>query len=1062
MMPRKKVEELMKTKSVRVDRSKAKTLKKPSPDSKKPTRQKAKVSSAAATKKDIVRQLKTSQKRLEFLLSNTPAVIYTCIAFKDFGATFISQNVTEQMGYQPRDFLQDSAFWASHIHPEDAPRVFKELEALFKSGHYGHEYRFLHKDGSYHWMYDEMRLIKDKKGRPSEIAGYWIDISRNKRLEEERTQALAAIEAAKITEDTIDAMADPVVINDLEAKVIRINRAFTENLGWGEEVIGELPAVFVSEQDLPKARTAIRDAIKKGFIRNQEFRIKTKDGREIPHLLNVTLTKDSTGRPTGMIGVLRDISILKSTEHELKESVRELDIRNRIVNIFLTLADDEMYGEIMEIILGAMESEYAVFGYIDDDGALVVPSMTRHIWDKCQVSDKRIVFPRGTWGDSAWPRAIREKRTIVSNAPSDNIPKGHIGISRQISLPIIHQGEVVGLLQVANKKTDYDERDIRLLETIGHSIAPVLKARLQRDIQEMGRRQAEEKIQHLNAILRAVRNVNQLITKEKHRDRLLKGSCENLIETRGYSYAWIALFDESGHFFDAAEAGSEKEFSSIRQLLQKGESIHCCKTALEQPGVVVIEDLQKECGECPNISIVQHKAMCIRLEYNSKLYGVLTVAIPVVEIQDEEKSLFAEVAADIAFALYNLEQEENSKRMDEVLRESEDKFKYVFDHSVIGKSITFPSGEIHVNSAFCDMLGYSREELANKKWQEISHADDTELTLRELDSLLSGKKESVRFIKRYIHKNGYIVWGDVGTSLRRDEKGKPLYFMTAVSDITERKQAEEKILRLNDELEQRVLERTAQLEDSNKELASEIVVRKKAEEELRNTQEQLIRKEKLATLGRLAGSVAHELRNPMGVIGNSVYYLNLKLTDVDEKIYKHLKLMQNEIGKGNRIITDLLDFSKIKVPMIAATDINSIVTKTLKSFQVPENVKITLLLEESLPLVQVDTDQMTRVFSNLISNGVQAMLEGGILEICTVRMDDFIRIQFKDTGKGIPAENLTKIFEPLFTTKTTGIGLGLSIVKEILEQHQGRIEVTSEVNRGTIVSILLPYENKEV
>jgi PAS domain S-box-containing protein len=120
------------------------------------------------------------------------------------------------------------------------------------------------------------------------------------------------------------------------------------------------------------------------------------------------------------------------------------------------------------------------------------------------------------------------------------------------------------------------------------------------------------------------------------------------------------------------------------------------------------------------------------------------------------------------------------KQAEEALRESEDKFKYVFEHSVIGKSITRPSGEIQVNQAFCQMLGYSAAELQNKTWQEISHPDDVDLTQRDVDALLRGDKKAARFIKRYLHKNGSVVWADVNTSLRRDQAGQPLYFMTAV------------------------------------------------------------------------------------------------------------------------------------------------------------------------------------------------------------------------------------------------------------------------------------------
>ncbi len=131
------------------------------------------------------------------------------------------------------------------------------------------------------------------------------------------------------------------------------------------------------------------------------------------------------------------------------------------------------------------------------------------------------------------------------------------------------------------------------------------------------------------------------------------------------------------------------------------------------------------------------------------------------------------------------------KLAEAALRESEDKFKYVFDHLVIGNSITLPSGEVNANKGLSEMLGLSQEELNKQRWQAITHPDDIELTQKALDSVISGGKDSVRFVKRYIHKNGSIVWGDVSTSLRRDQHGEPLYFMTAVVDITMRKRAEE-------------------------------------------------------------------------------------------------------------------------------------------------------------------------------------------------------------------------------------------------------------------------------
>lgn len=134
----------------------------------------------------------------------------------------------------------------------------------------------------------------------------------------------------------------------------------------------------------------------------------------------------------------------------------------------------------------------------------------------------------------------------------------------------------------------------------------------------------------------------------------------------------------------------------------------------------------------------------------------------------------------------------------QALRQSEDKFKYLFDHSTIGKSMTSPfTGEIRVNQALCDMLGYTMEELQGLRWQDITHADDLALTQREIERLLAGERETVRFNKRYLHKNGAVVWVDLSAALRRDEAGAPLYLINNMIDITERKLAQTQLEHAN-------------------------------------------------------------------------------------------------------------------------------------------------------------------------------------------------------------------------------------------------------------------------
>jgi PAS domain S-box-containing protein len=159
-----------------------------------------------------------------------------------------------------------------------------------------------------------------------------------------------------------------------------------------------------------------------------------------------------------------------------------------------------------------------------------------------------------------------------------------------------------------------------------------------------------------------------------------------------------------------------------------------------------------------------------------------------------------------------------SRISEEKIRESEDKFRYMFDNSMVGKSITFPDGRVNVNKAFSEMLGYSQDEINQGRWQDITHPDDVEMTQREINRILSGEKDSTRFIKRFVHMNGSVIWTDLSSSARRDKDGKPVYLLTTIINITDRKQAEEEILKLNINLEQRVAERTAELSAKTEEL----------------------------------------------------------------------------------------------------------------------------------------------------------------------------------------------------------------------------------------------------
>ena len=207
------------------------------------------------------------------------------------------------------------------------------------------------------------------------------------------------------------------------------------------------------------------------------------------------LVRDADGRPTALWGIVSDVTEVREDRRRLAESLREIEIRNRIAEVFLTTPGDGLYTKVLDIVLEALESPHGVFGFIDEAGDLVVPSMTRHIWDACQVPDKTWVFPRSDWGDSSWPTAIRERHLIHVNERSRLTPEGHIPIENHISCPINFREEAIGLILVGNKEGGYAERDLERMQMICDSISPILKGRLDNERLEGRRRRISMQLQ---------------------------------------------------------------------------------------------------------------------------------------------------------------------------------------------------------------------------------------------------------------------------------------------------------------------------------------------------------------------------------------------------------------------------------------------------------------------------------------------------------------------------------------------------------------------------------------
>ena len=206
--------------------------------------------------------------------------------------------------------------------------------------------------------------------------------------------------------------------------------------------------------------------------------------------------------------------------------------------------------------------------------------------------------------------------------------------------------------------------------------------------------------------------------------------------------------------------------------------------------------------------------------------------------------------------------------------------------------------------------------------------------------------------------------------------------------------------------------------------------------------------------------MGHEIRNPLGVINNAVYYLETIHPDADGTTKEYLGIIRNGVEASERIVSDLLDFSRTKPPQKRPVSIPEFIAQILNKCAVPENITVKMEMPETLPAAYADPVQMDQVFSNIIRNAVEAMPDGGILKIEATEDKDgmMVRVDISDTGHGIPQENMKKLFQPLFTTKTKGLGFGLTVVKNLTEANGGRVEVKSDPWKGTTFAVLLPVE----
>ena len=359
---------------------------------------------------------------------------------------------------------------------------------------------------------------------------------------------------------------------------------------------------------------------------------------------------------------------------------------------------------------------------------------------------------------------------------------------------------------------------------------------------------------------------------------------------------------------------------------------------------------------------------------------------------------------------------------------------------------------IDANESFLTKMRYTREDVIGKKCYQVYHKIGHPCNGGEIDCPLKEvvrNKRQVRKIqtrlmpdgeKRYYEVNNYPIW---------EKDGKISKFIHISRDITQHKKEEEELTR---RLEHMVQDRTRQLKE---------------------THEKLLHQDKMSSLGKLSASVVHEINNPIAGILNLIMLMKrivsedgVKQKEIDQ--FKHyLDLMENETRRTSRIVSNLLAFARQSKMAPKRLSVNQLIEKTLflnSNLLKIDGVKVATKLDPNLPDLLGSEDQLQQVFMNLMSNAAEAMeSNGGKLTIATKHLlrEDKLQINFKDSGPGIPEDDIPKLFEPFFTTKKKGkgVGLGLSVAYGIIQEHDGSIYVKSEVGQGTTFQVKLPLKS---
>jgi PAS domain S-box-containing protein len=1058
--------------------------------------------------KEMEEALKSREELFRSIVENSHNVIL--LIDENFKIVYANNEAVSLSGYPKEEIIgQDFRKFLD----EESRRLVEERYLRRRKGEYvpsRYQFKIVRKNGEKREVEIKAAAIQDKFGKVCSIAQL-LDITERKKVENERKrfeESLStlnrygqSLNMAKNMEEiyklTLDAMektlgfefADIFIIEE-KMLCLKAHRGYSKDLSLKLPLDGDRGVTVKAART--KKSIFVPDVSKeKAFVGGEgaedvrsELAVPIKVGDKVLGVLNVESKRVSAfdKEDRKLLEILASHAAIAISNLKRQERLSALNEYGRNLNMAKSM--DEIYKLTLDAMKKTLGFEYAsilmmkgkALCMVAYRGYSKIPSL------KLPIDGKRgitvIVARKGQ--PLSVPDVTKEKAYV----------KGGEGIRSELAVPIKVRDKVIGVLNVESKKiAAFDEEDKKLLETLASHAATAIK--------NLKRQEMLSALNEYGRNLNATDNLREICT-------LTLDAIEKIL---GFEFATFFIV-EGKELWLIAHRGYPKKLN-IRLPLDgdKGVSVK----AAREGKPIFVPDIRKEKAYIQGRPRMLSE-LAVPIKTRNRVLGVLNVESErLAAFDDESRELLEILASHAATAISNLKRRERlmtlSQRITNLMKSST-KIMNVKDTHQRLKAIAKAIQNFGWRRV---VIGRVDENFERKELVTVGLTEEEIELLKERRARGHVWKERLgpKFEKYKIGEFYYLPWSDPwirenvhhvppGTPLEkatttgvpsrlspeemvdwhphdmlyaplRTPEGRIVGILSMDDPADGRKPTRESLIPLELFLHQAAITiENAQLIESLREARKQLEayawqLEKKVEErtqELKRSQEQLLKAQRLAVIGELAGMVGHDLRNPLTSIAGAQYYLKKRLSlEANDKIRDMLDLIERNIAYSNKIINDLLDYSReIELEISEATP-KSLVKEALRIVEIPKNVQV-LDLTKNKPKIRVDVEKVRRVFVNLIRNAVEAMPKGGKITIKSRAVGENLEMTFSDTGIGMSKATLEKLWTPLFTTKAKGMGFGLAICKRFVEAHSGSISVKSALGKGTTFTVIIPIQPK--